>query len=323
MLSPIDPALNRYLRAAKRRTTQAFRPATQRNQGYILRMFVRFANKMRQPHTHPTPALVLAYIEYIARKQKTAASVISTFTTLKALLNRMEINILAFSHPKVDLMLRAIKINKRTPATQRPPMSVPHLRLVLSRLQAMEYGHQLVVAILIMFTTNFRQSNVAPPSTKKFDHTRHLLRTDIRLTATSVQVYQKWSKTQQQVTMDRWITIPRASSDRLCLVTAITRLFHQDPTVRRRQPLITFEDGNPLPIPYIYRAFKLALRQAGLTNMSYTLQSLRRGGATYLQRAGVNLPEIASHGGWRSNAIFRYVQPPHRRAAFRALQALS
>lgn len=278
---------------------------------------------MHQSHKHPTPALVLAFIEFIARKQKTAASVISTYTTLKALLQRLEINVTAFSHPKVELMLRAIKINKRTPATQRPPMSVPHLRQVISRLQMMEYGNQLVVAILLMFTTNFRQSNVAPPSTKKFDHTRHLTREDIKIRPASVQVYQKWSKTQQQIGMDRWLNIPRASSHRLCLLSAITHLFLQEPTVRARQPLLTFDDHNPMPIPFIYKAFKLAIRQAGLASIPYSLHSLRRGGARFLQRAGVDLPAIASHGGWRSNAILRYVQPPHRHAAFRALQALS
>lgn len=286
-------------------------------------MFVRFATSLRLSYRYPTPALVLAFTEFIARKQKTAVSVISTFATLRALLTRLEVNVTAFSHPKVELMLRAIKINKRTPATQRPPMAVAHLRLIITRLHAMEYGHHLVVAILIMFTTNFRQSNVAAPATKKFEHTRHLTRDDIRIKSTSVQIYQKWSKTQQQIGMDRWLNIPRASSPRLCLVSAITALFLQDPTVRPRQPLIIFEDGNPIPIPYIYKAFKTAIRQSGLSGIPYTLHSLRRGGARFLQRAGVDLQAIAHHGGCRSNAIFRYVQPPQRRATFRALQALS
>lgn len=315
--------MQKYLKAAKIRATQAFRPATQRNQDYTLRLYIAFSNAVTQPFRHPTPALIVAFLEYLAQVQKTAAAVISTFTTLKALLSRRYVPIEAFDHPQVATLMRAIKINKRTPARQVPPVSLQHLKMIMHRLREMDYGHQLAVAVILMFATNFRQSNIAPPSVKKFDHTRHLTREDIRLRQSSVNIYQKWSKTQQQVGMDRWISIPRAASAQLCLVSALTELFLNEPTVRKNQPLLSFDDGNPMPIPYIYKAFKLALRRAGLGRQPYTLHSLRRGGACFLQKAGVDLPAIATHGGWKSNAIMRYVHQPHRRAAFKALQTLS
>lgn len=187
----------------------------------------------------------------------------------------------------------------------------------------MDYGLQLATALLLMFATNFRQSNVAPPSIKKYDSTRHLSWDDIKIRNSSVSIFQKWSKTQQQVGMDRWISIPRAASAQLCLHTALSAVFLQNPTIRRNQPLLSFDNGNPIPIPYISKSFKLAQRRAGLPGSPYTLHSLRRGGACFLQKAGVDLPAIATHGGWKSNTIMRYVHQPHRRAAFRALQTLS
>lgn len=229
----------------------------------------------------------------------------------------------AFDHPQVETLLRSVKIDKRTPARQTPPMSVQHLKMIVHRLHDMEYGPQLVAATLLMFATNFRQSNIAPPATTKFDHTRHLTRDDIRLRQSAVSIYQKWSKTQQQVGMDRWLSVPLAISPQICLVTALTHLFLQSPTVVANQPLLTFDDGNPIPIPFISKAFKLAQRRAGIGNRAYTLHSLRRGGACFLQKAGVDLPAIATHGGWRSGAIMRYVHQPHRRAAFKALKTLS
>lgn len=219
--------------------------------------------------------------------------------------------------------MRSIKINKRTPARQTPPVSLQHLKMIVHRLRDMDYGSQLAAAVILMFATNFRQSNIAPASISKFDHTRHLTRDDIRFRQASVSIYQKWSKTQQQLGMDRWISIPRAASHQVCLLTALTDIFIQNPTVRINQPLFAFDDGNPIPTPYIYKAFKLAQRRAGINSRAYTLHSLRRGGACFLQKAGVDLPAIATHGGWRSGAIMRYVHQPHRRAAFRALQTLS
>lgn len=322
-LSLTDPRLQKYLNAARIRSAQAFRPATQRNQDYTLRLYIAFANSVSQPFRLPTPALLIAFLEYLATVQKTAASVISTFTTLKALLARRYVPMEAFDHPQLATQLRSIKINKRTPARQRPPVSLQHLRLILHRLREMDYGHQLVVAILTMFVTNFRQSNIAPPSINSFDHTRHLTREDIRIRHSSISIYQKWSKTQQQVGMDRWLSIPRAASSQLCLVAAVIDLFLRSPTLKRSQPLLSFDDGNPITIPYINKAFKLAQRRAGLGRIPYTLHSLRRGGARFLQKAGVDLPAIATHGGWKSNTIMRYVHQPHRRAAFQALQTLS
>lgn len=318
-----DPRLQKYLNAAKKRASQAFRPTTQKNQHYTLRLYIAFANAVSQPFTCPSPALIIAFLEYLARAQKTAAAVVSTYTTLRALLNRIYVPTEAFDHPQVATLIRSIKINKRTPARQTPPVSLQHLKMIVHRLRDMDYGPPLVVAVLLMFATNFRQSNIAPPSIKKFDYTRHLTREDIRLRQASVNIYQKWSKTQQQVGMDRWVSVPRAASPQVCLVAALTQLFLQDPTVRNNQPLLTFDDGNPISIPYIYKAFKLAQRRAGINQRAYTLHSLRRGGACFLQKAGVDLPAIATHGGWRSNAIMRYVHQPHRRAAFKALKTLS
>lgn len=90
---------------------------------------------------------------------------------------------------------------------------------------------------------------------------------------------------------------------------------------RPSQPLLTFDDGAPMPLSFITKAFKLALVRAGLSQ-SLTLHSLRRGGARFLQLSGVSTSDIASHGGWRSGAIFRYINHPTKPAAFSALQAL-
>lgn len=314
--------MNLYLTAAKRRADQAFRPATQRNHRYVMKLFVGFALSLRADYRQPKLALVLAFLEYLARTQKTAAAVVSTFTTLRALLARNGIPVHNFNHSQVDLMIRAIKINKRTLAVQRPPVITRHLRLIIARIRAQDYGQHMAVAILMMFTTNFRQSNVLPQSIRRFDETRHLTRGDIKILPGVVKIAQKWSKTTQQAGFNRWISIPRAASPYLCLHTALRVLYRIAPTTTSTQPLLTFEDGNPLTTTYVSKAFKQAIKAVGLTAPNYTLHSLRRGGARYLQQAGVEAPAIAAHGGWRSGAILRYIKDPHRHAAFKALQCL-
>lgn len=233
-----------------------------------------FAIQTHQDHSHPSVALITAFIEYLARNQRTAAVVVSTISTLKALLARSYISTRAFDKSPVKLMIRAIRINKRTPAIQRLPVGSDHLKRIVNNLALMDYGNLLVASTLLLFMTNFRQSNLAPRTTKGYDHTRHLTRADIRLRSRSLEVYQKWSKTQQQVTFSRWIPIPRLEGSALCLYAAIRRMLVSSPTTSPRQPLLAYEDGNPMTTSYITRAFKLAVRQAGLFHLNLTLHSL-------------------------------------------------
>lgn len=317
----LDPRLDTYLRAANQRVSSAFRPSTQKNHKYILKLFIGFALALGQNYRLPSVSLIMAFTEHLAATQRTAASVISSISTLKAVLVRNHIPIGNFSAQSVDLQLRSIKINKRTPAVQRPPVRLRDLRLIISHLSQMDYPCHLRVAILLLFTTAFRQSNLAPATARAFDPSRHLLRADVRLASAHVQVREKWSKTRQQITRDRWLAVPRVTGSPLCLHAAITALYWESPTNRPGQPLLTFQDGIVMPLSFITKAFKLALARSGLSHR-LTLHSLRRGGARFLQLAGVNTPDIASHGGWRSGAIFRYIDHPTKPAAFSALQAL-
>lgn len=243
-------------------------------------------------------------------------------STLRAALVRHRISVRAFSAPEVNMLLRSVKINKRTPAIQRSPVSVTDLRLIVIQFHRIDYSHHLQVAVLILFTMAFRQSNLAPASRNSFDRTRHLTWMDIRLTSSYVQVLEKWSKTRQQIINDRWLSVPRVPGSSLCLHSALCCLRRVSPIYRREQPLLVFDDGTPMPLSYINRCFKSALAWAGLSQRALTLHSLRRGGARYLQRAGVSTSDIASHGGWRSSAIYRYIQDPTKPAAFKALKHL-
>lgn len=266
-------------------------------------------------------SLIMAFTEHLACTQRTAAAVISSIGTLKSVLKANHISIRNFPAYSVEMQLRSININKRTPAVQRPPARLRELRMIISHLSQMDYASHLKVAVLLLFTTAFRQSNLAPSSVRGFDPTRHLLRADVRLAATHVQVLEKWSKTRQQISRDRLLAVPRVAGSPLCLHAAIAALYRESPRIRQRQPLLTFQDGSLMPLSFITKAFKLALARAGLSNR-LTLHSLRRGGARFLQLSGVKTTDIASHGGWRSGAIYRYIDHPTKPAAFNALLGL-
>lgn len=262
-----------------------------------MKLFVGFAIALRQDFYHPSVALVTAFIEHLASTQKTAAPVMSTVSTLRAVLQRHDISTQSFSANSVSLLLRSIKINKCTPAVQRPAVHLSELRMLINQIQCMDYSFHIQAAVLLLFTTSFRQSNLAPQSQRAFDPTRHLTRADVRLATAYVQIQEKWSKTRQQISRDRWLAIPRVVGSSLCLHSALVAMLRVSPTRRLSQPLLVFDDGAPMPLSFITKAFKLALVRAGLSHRGITLHSLRRGGARFLQRSGVNTGDIASHAG--------------------------
>lgn len=103
------------------------------NHQYILRLFVGFALSLGPDYSAPTQVLIVAFIKHLACTQQTAAAVLSTIGTLKGVLHCNNINTLSFSITSVSLMMWSIKINKRTPAVQRPALMPAKIRLVLLR----------------------------------------------------------------------------------------------------------------------------------------------------------------------------------------------
>lgn len=182
-----------------------------------MKLFVGFSLALHQEFQNPSVGLVTAFIEHLASTQRTAASVLSSVSTLRAVLNRHDIPTHSFAANSVSLLLRSFKVNKHTLAIQRPPVHLTELRMIVNQLQTMEYSHHLTLAVLLLFNTSFRQSNLAPQSQRAFDHTRHLTRADVRMAPSYLQVQEKWSKTRQQITRDRWLAIPRVTGSPFCL----------------------------------------------------------------------------------------------------------
>lgn len=65
--------------------------------------------------------------------------------------------------------------------------------------------------------------------------------------------------------------------------------------------------GNKLSDRHLYWAVENAKKQAGIT-ANFTAHGLRKFAATMAARNGVAIHLIKEHGGWKSNAIFDYIE---------------
>lgn len=63
---------------------QAYRPATQRNHQYIIRLYTGLAGKLGLDHMHPNEELAVSFVTFLACNYKTQKSVKSMTATLVA-----------------------------------------------------------------------------------------------------------------------------------------------------------------------------------------------------------------------------------------------
>lgn len=262
-----------------------------------------------------------AFIVFLGCNFKTQKSVKSLLTTLIALLDRAGICTDEFKTQRISMLNRSISINKRAPTLQRPPVDTEILRQVVTWWRESDTTSlPLIAAVLFMFTTSVRQSNLLPTTQRQFDPSRQLIWKDIEWRISYLKISIKWGKSQQK-TCTHFQKIPKAASPDLCLYRTL-RLLYSKNRPSPRSPVIAFRDGKPVSISFMRKRWAQAMQRLGLQSYGFTLHSLRRGGARFLQDNGVETSVIASHVGWKSSAIFHYVDQPSGRQTINALSSL-
>lgn len=116
----------------------------------------------------------------------------------------------------------------------------------------------LAAAVLLMFVTSVRQSNLLPSSQRTFDPTRQLVWADVSWPQSYIKVNIKWGKAKQK-SITKFQKIPQAKSSHLCTVNALIRLKQQRRNMKPSAPLISFPDGKPVPVSYVNKKWKQAM----------------------------------------------------------------
>ena len=186
------------------------------------------------------------------------------------------------------------------------PMDI--LRSVVFVIPATVVGLAVRAAILIMYFGALRQSEVAPPTVKKFNPTRHPTRADVTLTKNSLSIHVKWAKNMQRVGQSRTKTLHSVADPRLCPVHALKTHYAHTPTASSTAPMLTYQkSGDPIPISVIKDIWGAAVRTIGADITKLSLHSLRKAAATQAHYAGCGDLRVQRLGGWKSNAFKAYI----------------
>lgn len=296
----------------------AIRPGTKANHMAALRTYIGFSVFHNLSFASPTIPHICAFINYLVSHYSNPGTLANYISALASVLRRLHVNVAPFSSIEVSDMMTSIKVNIRHIPNKRAPVTIDMLPILVYTLMGDEHGPTLAFAIIVMFVTFLRQSNLAPRNKSKYDPTRHLTRNDVYATPEAVVFNIKWSKTQQGATVSS-VAAPAMPGQVICPVAAYHRMIRHAPTRTTHQALLSFVDGSPLPISYIDRVWDAALQGMGIPPRTYTLHSLRRGGATEVFGGGIaTVQEIQQHGHWKTDAVYQYLpNDPRSSSVFR------
>ncbi|XP_035663780.1 uncharacterized protein LOC118407408 [Branchiostoma floridae] len=291
----------------------AFAQGTHANHQTQFRAYLLFCSFFNLQPLPASPHQLACYAQFLSRSMKSPAT-ISHYLSAVNLLHRMH-GLAPCPHStfEVKQTLRGItKTLAHRPRVRHP--ITPEVLLRLRRHLDLSCPRDLVVwsAILLGFFTYLRKSNLVPPSTNKFDPTKHLARQNVLVFHAGLLVTVAWSKTVQA--NERSITIPvLAIPDHpLCPVTAFRKMLAAlpgqptDPAFLL--PKTSKQRQNCLTTSTLEKSFASLIAAAGFPKGFFTPHDLRRGGYTLAFEAGVPRELRRAHGDWRSDADLLYLQ---------------
>ena len=166
-------------------------------------------------------------------------------------------------------------------------------------------------ATLLGFYMFLRKSNLVPDAMDKFQPLHQFRRSDINLLGLELAMMCeiRWTKTLQD--WQKVLRFPVLPTDNKAICPVFwTHLMIQQNPGQSHEPLFLIQTpGGVLCLSanqLIYRIRKW-LKLIGEHELSYSLHSLRRGGATFAYQSNLEAEMIKLLGGWASDCYKRYI----------------
>lgn len=318
-----EPSLQRLLRKAEIRQGLDIRPGTYANNIAIFNQFVIFLRYHNIYFRDVDEEVVCAYIELLAERVRSPATIKNYIAALSATYTRMGLPSTPFAHYRVKRAFIAIEKTIRHTPTPAASVSPQLLRSILSALSSHPMCETIRFLFIVMYMSLLRQSNFLSYTTRSFDPTRQMTKGDVKIVDGGLLLNIKWEKNHQSLTGANTILLPYTNDHFLCPVRAYRTMLAASPRPRSCDPLICFNDRNNLTVGFIRKAWRAALRRLHQDPALYTLHGLRRGGTTFLASTSKSArSELKEAGRWKSNVYRRYISNPKACSVYTAWKKL-
>ncbi len=271
--------------------------------------YLSFCSQFKVRPLNPHLTTILAYLEFLNDKLKSPKSLNNYWSAVKLLHQLMRVPLSNEQDIQVQLLLRAIPLNKRHVSQQKKPITKRQLTQMCQLLDRQgKLGLVIKTAILFGYFAFLRASNLCPDKPENFDITRHFCRSDVEIQDTGLKIKLKWAKNMQHSLQPLTVPIVAVPGHTIDPLQAYKDMIKEIPC-HHSQPLFMLNDHEPLVVSKLRSIFSLLCKNVGIDETKYSIHSLRRGGATHCYQKGANLLDIQRHGAWSSLAFHDYIAP--------------
>ena len=242
------------------RQHQARAPGTTANQRSTVTVYIAFARRAGFHPLRPTHYMICAFIEYLAIYIPAPATIRNKISHVREYIRMAEKPTDQAVHFRVNRALEALDRDKSYVPNKKLPVPTDLIRSVIRSIPPTPVGMGVRAAVLIMYYGALRQSEVAPPSVKKFDALRHPTRNDVKMTPSQITMKVKWAKNMQKSTQSRTVVMQAVRDKEVCAVHTLGSHFALTPTVSYSDPLLKYPGlGDPIPVSVIRNIWEAAL----------------------------------------------------------------
>ena len=273
------------------------------------RSFIRFTKSYRYT-TWPVTAHILAlYAQFLAYTFHSARSVRNYLSGVRTLHVLMNLQPPSLSNTEIKLTLMGLTKMMKRPIKQAQPLT-PETMLEMFTFIDLELNKDLIMwaMIVVGFFAMLRKSNLMPDSKTSFCQTKQLTRGQITFEDGVAMISVKWSKTLQFKNKVLKIPLFPIPGSPLCPVTVLKALLAKPG--RSSDPLFKIGKSKLITYPVFQKRLKDLAVKAGYKRSAFTSHSLRRGGASWAFKSGVNENLIKILGDWSSDSYRRYLEFP-------------
>ena len=257
---------------------------------------------------------IIPFLQLFSESVTSYCYVNNVLCSIKSIASLLGHSVNTITMMNISVFMSGLKRSMSTPVTPRLPIN-PYMLNQIAHIVNLEDTFELCVwsAILFMFFSFFRKSNVLPDTCNSFNPSKQVSRAAITVSenCTFLLVKVSWSKTIQYKQRCLYIPISCIPGSKLCPVKSYISLCKY---VRApfSSPAFMYK-RNGILVTLVYSQFvkqlHIWLAMIGVQSPKlYCSHSLRRGGATWAFQSGVSPELIKLQGVWQSDCYRRYIQ---------------
>ena len=269
---------------------------------------------------------VSLFIEYIAQQGLRAQTLSNYVSVLNHFFSLYAMDTSVLQSRVIKLAIKSVAHNAPLSFKIKGVLTVKSLRSLVQVLKTHQDSDMLTSLVLLSFFGFFRLAMLVPSARSGFSAARYPTHGDVIWGPPGAHLITKCAKNRQVSGHSQIVQLPQLPDKLLCPVSALHQVVSSNP-IHRNKPIFMVEEQGVSVILTASRV-RLALRKAisaiGLEPKEYGYHSLRRSGACWAFDYDINVDHIHTHGGWKSDVVWKYLTktPKAASSVARAFQQL-